>query len=129
MSNPTKRESAREELRAYCEQWIDEVLAWGEDRPEATLSEIEDHVRLKRRELMSHVLREVLTLHGTGYEVSGIKCSECGQAMVYKGQPGVTLETREAPSRIHRAYYYCPACETGFFPPGPTSESETGGVE
>ncbi len=129
MSSPTRQTSAREELKAYFDQWVDEVLAWNEDRPQATLSEIEDHVRLKRRELMSQVLRDLLLQHGSGYELAGMKCPDCGEAMVYKGQPGVTLETREAPSRIRRAYYYCPACQAGLFPPGSTAEPETGDVE
>ncbi len=129
MSSPTNQESARKELKAYFDQWVDEVLAWNADRPQATLSEIEDHVRFKRRELMSQVLHELVLQHGSGYEVAGLECPDCGQAMVYKGQPGVTWETREAPTRIQRAYYHCPACQAGLFPPRSTAEPETGDVE
>lgn len=129
MSEPAKRDPARDNLMAYVEQWVDELLAWNQARPEATLSEIESHARLKRRELMSQVLREMLMHHGTGEVVEGVPCPSCGQLMTYKGKPGVTVETREAPTRIQRAYYHCPSCSEGLFPPGSTAESGTGRVE
>ncbi len=129
MRKSAKREQAREELKKYMEQWIDEVLDWNAARPDATLSEIEDHARLKRRELMSRVLSVMLTQHGTGHVVEGVTCPQCGQAMQYKGTPGVTLETREAAARLERAYYHCPSCKERFFPPGSASESGSGSLE
>jgi hypothetical protein len=129
VSEPAQRDPARDTLMAYVEQWVDELLTWNKARPEATLSEIESHARLKRRELMSHVLREMLTQHGTGEVVEGVSCPSCGQPMTYKGKPGVSLETREAPTRIDRAYYHCPSCSDGLFPPGSTAKSGAGSME
>ncbi len=129
MNEPARRDLARDNLMAYVEQWVDELLTWNEARPEATLSEIESHARLKRRELMSQVLREMLMQHGTGEVVQGVVCPSCGQPMTYKGKPGVSLETREAPARIERAYYHCPSCSEGLFPPQSTAETGTRSVE
>jgi hypothetical protein len=129
MRKSAKRNKAREDLRKYVEQWVDEMLDWNAARPSATLNEIEDHARLKRRELMSRVLTVMLTQHGTGHVVEGVQCPKCGQPMRYKGTPGITLETREAATRIERAYYHCPSCKERFFPPGSTLENGTGRVE
>lgn len=129
MSKSAKRRQDREDLKRYVDQWVDEILDWNQARPEATLAEIEEHARLKRRELMSQVLAKMLEQHGAGYAVEGIKCPKCGQAMTYKGSPGVTWETREASTRVKRAYYRCPSCKTKVFPPGSPSEGGAGGVE
>jgi len=129
MTEPAKQPSTREDLKAYTDQWVDELLTWNEARPGATLDEIESHARLKRRELMSQVLKVMLTQHGHGYELAGVPCPECGESMIYKGKPGITLETREASTRIKRAYYYCPSCLEGLFPPGSAPEGGPGGVE
>ncbi len=129
MTKSAKRNQVRKELKKYAEQWIDELLDWNAVRPDATLSEIENHARLKRRELMSRVLTVMLTQHGAGYVVEGIQCPKCGQLMRYKGTPGATFETREAAARIERAYYHCPSCKEGFFPPGSTSKNEGRDVE
>jgi YgiT-type zinc finger domain-containing protein len=129
MAEPAKRTLTREDLKKYTDQWVDELLDWSEARPDATLDEIENHARFKRREFMSQVLRVMITQHGNGYAVAGVPCPECGQSMIYKSQPGITLETREGSTRIKRAYYHCSSCGEGLFPPGSASASGTGGVE
>jgi hypothetical protein len=112
------QEQKREQLHGYAARMVDELWEWSGAHPEATLEELEAQVRLKRRELLGEVLPVLLTQHGTGYAWDGQVCPDCGQAMIYKGSPGVTVESCEASAWLERAYYYCPACERGLFPPG-----------
>lgn len=111
-------EQKRAQLRGYATRMVDELWEWGDTHSEATLEEIEAQVRLKRRVVLGEVLPLLLTQHGTGYALNGQACPDCGRAMIYKGSPGVTVESCEASARLERAYYYCPACERGLFPPG-----------
>jgi hypothetical protein len=48
----------------------------------------------------------------------GQVCPGCGGQMVYKGEPERQIEHYlEGETELRRAYYYCPLCERGLFPP------------
>ena len=43
-------------------------------------------------------------------------CSECGQAMRYKGRKACDVITETGEVRFERGYYYCQTCRKGIFP-------------
>ena len=51
------------------------------------------------------------------------------EPMEFQGYPRKEVHGLEGDSRIPRAYYLCPHCDAGLFPPGPPPEAETGAME
>jgi len=49
--------------------------------------------------------------------------------MVFNGYPEKSVEGLKVDAEIPRAYYVCPRCEAGLFPPGPASSAEAGPLE
>jgi hypothetical protein len=97
----------------------DQLWRWREAHPEATFDEIANQVTPQRRAVMAEVLKVLARQHGSGQVAQGQACPDCGEAMVYKGEPKREIEHYlEGETELKRAYYYCPACERGLFPPG-----------
>jgi hypothetical protein len=107
-------EATKEELKEYFAGWLEEVDDWRAGHPKATLYEIEEDARTKRRALMGRVLKPVVE---AGAEET-VLCPQCGETMGDKGKPSRQVETREAPVEMKRSYYHCPLCKEGLFPPG-----------
>lgn len=112
-----EKEKAR--LGQVFEQMYDQLWRWREAHPEATFDEIASQVTPQRRAVMAEVLKGLARQHGSGQVAEGQVCPDCGEAMVYKGEPKREIEHYlEGETELKRAYYYCPACERGLFPPG-----------
>jgi uncharacterized protein with PIN domain len=77
---------------------------------EITLTEIEELV-LEVGEGITQVMSEV-------EEPRRLVCPQCKGETVYKGKKARQVVTVTGTVRIRRNYFYCPACEQGFFPPG-----------
>lgn len=90
--------------------WLEEVDAWRAAHPKATLVEIEEYARTKRRELMGRVLPPVI--EDTPAET--VLCPQCREPMRDKGNLARQVETREAPVQIERKYRHCSPAEGGF---------------
>ena len=56
-------------------------------------------------------------------------CPECGERAQNKGKKKREIQHREGAVEVNRAYYYCPSCKQGFFPPGPETGAGETGVE
>ena len=65
-----------------------------------------------------NTLEQLACQHGHGEVVEGLICERCGRPLVYKGEPQRDIENLEGEPRLKRAYYHCPHCEGGVFPPG-----------
>lgn len=100
-----------------------EMRAWREAHPGATLDEIAAEVTPHRRQLLGAWLAELALQQGNGYAYMGLRCEGCGEALVYKGAPERDVLLVEGDLKIARAYYHCPHCERGFFPPGSPVEA------
>jgi hypothetical protein len=99
----------------------EEMDRWMEEHPEATLKEIEQHLRPLRRRFTAQLVALQLLKRGAGVTVDPPVCPHCGQPMEYKGvveKPATSLEL-EGP--LPSAYYYCSRCAEGFFPPEPAA--------
>jgi hypothetical protein len=117
---------AKEQWRVKAEEMYDELYEWRERHPEASFDEIASQVTVRRQELMGELMSHLALQHGSGEEVEGLVCEGCGQELRYKGKLRRGVGHLEGEADLKRAYYHCPECESGIFPPGPAVEvSET----
>jgi hypothetical protein len=70
---------------------------------------------------MGALLAELAVQAGNGYAMAGLRCEGCGEPLVYKGTPEREVLLLEGEAALARAYYYCPHCEAGLFPPRPAA--------
>jgi len=106
------------QMMAAAEEAIDELVRKTEAKEHLTLSEIEELVRTAGEAVMTRLTGQLV--EAEAQEDESANCPECGEPMRYKGKRGRNLITETGEVRVERAYYYCPACRRGVFPPGPT---------
>jgi hypothetical protein len=111
------RTEIKAELLAKYEAMLDEVLSHSETNAGLTLTAIEDMALRTRAEVGKQVTGALLEAQGE-QSIAGPRCSSCGQEMRYKGRKHRYLRTRSGDVEMERAYYYCPTCRRGHFPPG-----------
>lgn len=109
-------------MMAEAEEAIDKMLTEKSDRGKLQLGDIERMVREAGQQVMERFTQEMVTEEAQGKE-SRI-CPACGKKMRYKGRKARDLVTETGEVRMERAYYYCPRCQKGIFPPRPTLESD-----
>jgi hypothetical protein len=115
----SQREKAKAGLQQAIGQMYDELWQWREEHSKASFDEIAAQVTPRRRAVMAEVLKALAGQHGSGQVLEGKICPECGGQMEYKGEPKREVEHYlEGETELSRAYYYCPQCERGLFPPG-----------
>jgi uncharacterized protein with PIN domain len=107
----------RESFVAAAGTMYDELKAWRQAHGEVSIDEIIRQVTPQRRGLMGKLVAQLALAHGDGAEVEGKVCGQCGAAMMHKGQNEREALHGEGESRLKRTYYYCPGCQSGFFPP------------
>jgi hypothetical protein len=105
------------ELLAKYEAILDDVLRQGTATDELTLTDIEELALRTRAEVGEQVTAALLETK-SGQSVPGPHCPGCGREMRYKGEKHRYLRTRSGDVEVDRAYYYCPKCRQGLFPPG-----------
>ena len=98
---------------------------WRKENPKASFDEIAAQVSEERKVLSGKLLAEL----ASAGEMLDPKCVECGGALQNKGKKKREVLHREGRVKLERNYYYCPSCERGFFPPGPTSGAGAAWVE
>ena len=116
--------AAREAFVKEAEGLWDEFNAWYEDHPDATFDEMEEELGQQRRGILGGFLELNLRQGDLGATPEAPLCEQCGQPMVFKGYPKKKIQGLEAEAKIPRAYYVCPACKEGLFPPGPATSAE-----
>jgi transposase-like protein len=95
---------------------------WRSQNLDASFDEIADQVTPQRRELVGVLLKQLA--EQADEKVHAPHCEQCGQEMVYKGTPGRGVVHSEGEAGLEWAYYHCPDCESGLFPPGPSTQIE-----
>ena len=120
----SQRQSAENKERwlAHLAQMYEELHAWREAHPEASFDEIARQVTPRRQAAMGELLAQLARQHGNGVEVEGLVCEVCGNRLEYKGTARRLVEHLEGEMELKRAYYHCPHCESGVFPPGSAPE-------
>jgi hypothetical protein len=116
----TPSQASQAYLEAAREAW-DELNAWYKAHPTATFDEIEQVIGEQGRGLLGEAIELLLRQGDLGATPDAPRCDGCGRVMVFKGYPEKTVHGLKVDSEIPRAYYVCPVCEAGIFPPRPTS--------
>ncbi len=111
------RAEIKGELLAKYEALLEEMLSQGEARAGLTMTEIEDRALRTRAEVGEQVTAALVETQSEP-SIPGPRCPKCGQEMRYKGRKHRYLRTRSGEVELERAYYYCPTCRQGHFPPG-----------
>lgn len=117
MTESTAHDANRAQLTALLEGMYDELYEWRDEHPEASLDEIARQVGLRRRQLIGAWIAQLACQQGDGTVVDGVCCPHCGQRLLSKGPSPLRQEHLEGEIDLKRAYYYCPACQAGIFPP------------
>jgi hypothetical protein len=117
-------EEAQEEFLEKAKSLWEDFNAWYRDHPEATYDEMEAKLGEERRGFFGGLLEQSLRQGDLGATPETPLCKECGKPMRFKGYPKKPVHGLETDARIPRAYYVCPTCKVGFFPPGPPSPVE-----
>jgi hypothetical protein len=117
---------ARDEFLRRAERLWDEFNDWYQEHPEATFDEMEGELGKQRRAILGDFLELGLRQGDLGATSEAPACESCGKPMTCKGYPKKEVHGVEADVKIPRAYYVCPSCGIGRFPPGPTSTAKEG---
>lgn len=126
-SGPRQTSSeARDEFMRRAEKMWDEFNTWYQDHPEATFDEMEGELGKQRRAILGSFLELGLRQGDLGATPEAPLCEKCRKPMVFKGYPKKEVHGLEADVQVPRAYYVCPTCGIGLFPPGPSSAPEEG---
>ena len=116
------KEELKARLMAEAETAIEKLLAGASEKEELQLSDIEHLARTAGQRMMQRIT-EGLVEAEAGHEESR-DCPQCGQRMRYKGRKKRDLVAETGEVKLERAYYYCPSCQKGFFPPRPKMGTE-----
>lgn len=119
----TRSEASAEFSQAAQALWA-QFDDWYKDHPNATFDDMDRFLGDQGRSLMGKALELMLRQGDLGAQPEGQRCPGCGREMEFKGYPEKTVHGLKVDSDIPRAYYHCPACEAGLFPPGQTSATE-----
>jgi uncharacterized protein with PIN domain len=112
------RAELKADLMRQAELAIDQLLDFGEQTTEPTLTQIEDVVLKLRKDLSEQMAVTLIEAQPNTHPVPGPRCPTCQREMHYKDMKGETVESRVGTLPLKRSYYYCETCRRGFFPPG-----------
>ncbi len=118
------REQRQAKLQAKANELINRLLDWTDQTDQPDLSQIEDEVLALREELGESMLHAILAAQEAEQPAAVPSCPQCGQPLEAKGHRPHQTVTRVGEVTLSREYYYCPACQRGFFPPGSATETE-----
>jgi hypothetical protein len=115
-------EGAWSELNGAVQQ---ELVAWRQAHPRATLAEIEAAVGAALQRVQARYLRDLVAaspLADVARQPAAERprCPDCGATLVAHGrhERRVLTPGQPEPLAIRRSYAACPACGRGPFPPG-----------
>lgn len=111
------RQADRDEVTRAAGQAYEELEAWCAAHPGYTLLELEEQAAKLRQRLMGEMMSRLVGQREAVAPAEGVKCPKCGEPMLNKGKRKRAVRGPEGPIELERAYYYCPACKVGLFPP------------
>lgn len=93
-----------------------DLTLWRQQHPAATFTEIEAEVARRLAQLHAEAVASVVNTPDE--TLASPTCPACGQRMQASGTRTRTIQTRTGVTvRLTRAYFVCPVCATGIFPP------------
>jgi hypothetical protein len=108
----------REAVAQAAEELADELVEWQGEKPQYTMSEMEEEVLEIRARFGRKVAEALLEARAERIPVPGPGCPKCGVEMRYKEKTTLQHTSELGQLELERGYYYCPHCESGVFPPG-----------
>ena len=114
---PVDDRNLKARMMAEAEEAIERLLADRKEKEELRLSDIERLVRAAGEAVMERFTEDLVAEEAQ--KPQSWVCPECAKKMRYKGRKERDLVTETGEVRLERAYYYCPTCRKGFFPPRP----------
>jgi predicted RNA-binding Zn-ribbon protein involved in translation (DUF1610 family) len=97
----------------------EQLRAWRRAHPQASFDEIDAEVARAYAAVHAEVVSELSQEAASGGEGGVVTCPQCQRRMQRRGTRTRQVTTRRgAQARLARAYYVCPACGVGLFPPG-----------
>jgi len=121
MGKSRREEEGEEEFLRAAASMYKRLHEWRSQNLDASFDEIAEQVTPQRRELMGVLLKQLA--EKADEKVQAPQCESCGREMVYKGTPSRGVVHNEGESGLERAYYHCPDCESGLFPPRPSTQT------
>jgi uncharacterized protein YbbK (DUF523 family) len=122
MGRSSREEQEEAEFLQAAAVMYKRLQAWRSQNLAASFDEIAEQVTPQRRELMGVLLKQLA--EQADEKVHAPQCESCGREMVYKGTPARGVVHSEGEAGLERAYYHCPDCESGLFPPRPSTQTE-----
>jgi hypothetical protein len=129
MSPSAYEEKLKREFIEQAQTVFERVMAENESGEAITLSQIEKKVGKLRFELTSKLVESKLKVVVKKQQGPAAKCEGCGREMRDKGQKERIISTSQGEIKIERSYNHCAHCQQGFFPPRPTTEDQSPGME
>lgn len=124
MARPMSRGKRVETFLEEARKMYEGLEEWYDAHSEASFGELEEQARQRRRELMGRCLELLINGRDTGFQLKLPQCAVCDTEMDFEGYRKWTIYGLEGDTRLERAYYVCPECESqGLFPPGPQAEA------
>ena len=118
-----KQEEMRSKLEEVVRERMGEFVEWQGEERAYTFEEIEEEALEIGRALVREMIGVAVVEEGAKEERQRARpepnCEGCGRPMRYSGRPGRGIESKVGRVHIERAYYHCPSCKVGIFPPGP----------
>ncbi len=111
------RQADRDEVTRAAGQVYEELEAWCAAHPGYTLLELEEQAAKLRQRLMGEMMSRRVGQRAAIEPAEEVRCPRCQSPMQNKGKRKRTVRGPEGPIELERAYYYCPACKEGVFPP------------
>jgi len=123
------RSEAQEAFLAEAKRLWDSYSDWYDAHPGATFDEMDEAAGEEGRGHMGKLVELTLRRDDLGAKAEVPRCEGCGGVMVFKGYPEKGVHGLKVDIEVRRAYYVCPACELGLFPPGSGAEAAEGQLE
>ncbi len=120
---------ARQAYMAEAAALWDKYNAWYDAHPDATFDEMEAEIGKEGRAYLGQLVALTLQRGDLGAKPEAPRCEQCGGEMVFRGYPQKGVQGLKVELRVGRAYYVCPTCEAGLFPPGPEAETPSEQLE
>jgi len=118
MKKKKSREELRQELKQKVAVLIEKTLDWYEANETPNMSQIETHVLDIREKIGQETAQVLIQAQEAVHPSTAPLCPGCQQPMRYKGGKGKSVDGLIGEVGMERAYYYCPDCHKGLFPPG-----------
>ena len=116
MPSPISAQEAIQEFQREAHALWEELNRWWNAHPQATLTEIEQHLRPLRRHFEAKLVALQVLQRGAGAQDQLPACPQCGQPMEDKGIQEKPVVGMEIEGKIPHTYYHCPHCGEGFSP-------------